>query len=136
MWGGMLKIMNWKMLSGVRHEAITPEAVLDFMIFDRENPGSIFRLPARHPRERPCRPWHPDFRVVGNLQRNLLKMRDFTLSAKMMESGPGAFFEWVKYRSHLSRGVTIGTMLQDESLRFIRLEPSWSVPTTPRASLK
>jgi hypothetical protein len=38
-----------------------------------------------------------------------------------MESGPEAFFEWVKYRSHLSRGVTIGTMLQDEALRFIRL---------------
>jgi uncharacterized alpha-E superfamily protein len=35
--------------------------------------------------------------------------------------GPGDFFEWVKYRSHTSRGVTIGTMLQDEALRFIRL---------------
>jgi uncharacterized alpha-E superfamily protein len=27
----------------------------------------------------------------------------------------------VKFRSHLSRGVTVGTMLQDESLHFIRI---------------
>jgi uncharacterized alpha-E superfamily protein len=37
------------------------------------------------------------------------------------ERDPGKFFEWVKYRSHLSRGVTVGTMLMDESLNFIRL---------------
>lgn len=39
----------------------------------------------------------------------------------MLERDPGEFFEWVKHRSHLSRGVTIGTMLKDESFYFIRL---------------
>jgi uncharacterized alpha-E superfamily protein len=34
---------------------------------------------------------------------------------------PGQFFEWVKFRSHLSRGVTVGTMLMDESLHFMRM---------------
>ena len=34
---------------------------------------------------------------------------------------PGTLFEWVKYRSHLSRGVTVGTMLQDEAFHFIRI---------------
>jgi uncharacterized alpha-E superfamily protein len=38
-----------------------------------------------------------------------------------LERDPGALFEWVNFRSHLSRGVTIGTMLQDESLHFIRI---------------
>jgi uncharacterized alpha-E superfamily protein len=37
------------------------------------------------------------------------------------ERDPGAFFEWVKFRSHLSRGVTVGTMLMDEALHFIRI---------------
>ena len=37
------------------------------------------------------------------------------------ENDPSPFFEWVKHRSHLSRGVTLGTMLQDEALFFIRL---------------
>ena len=28
------------------------------------------------------------------------------------------FIEWVKYRSHLTRGVTVGTMLRDEAYHF------------------
>ena len=43
------------------------------------------------------------------------------LAAKDHERDPTRFFEWVKYRSHLSRGVTVGTMLMDESLHFMRL---------------
>jgi uncharacterized alpha-E superfamily protein len=37
------------------------------------------------------------------------------------EKDPTQFFEWVKFRSHLSRGVTVGTMLIDEALHFMRL---------------
>src|SRR5256885_5440190 len=37
------------------------------------------------------------------------------------ERDPGQIFEWVKHRSHLSRGVTLGTMLQDEAFHFLRL---------------
>jgi len=34
---------------------------------------------------------------------------------------PSSTFEWVKFRSHLSRGVTVGTMLQDEAFHFLRI---------------
>jgi len=45
---------------------------------------------------------------------------------RMLKSGdferePAQFFEWVKFRSHLSRGVTQGTMLQDEAFHFLQL---------------
>jgi uncharacterized alpha-E superfamily protein len=44
---------------------------------------------------------------------------------RMLKTGlrarPRQFFEWVKFRSHLSRGVTVGTMLMDEALHFMRL---------------
>ena len=43
------------------------------------------------------------------------------LRAGEFERDPGQFFEWVKFRSHLSRGVTVGTMLQDEAFYFMRL---------------
>ena len=43
------------------------------------------------------------------------------LRAGDFERDPGAFFEWVKYRSHLSRGVSVGTMLMDEALHFMRI---------------
>lgn len=38
-----------------------------------------------------------------------------------MNAGVGEFFEWVKMRSSLSRGTTLGTLLQDEAYHFIRL---------------
>jgi uncharacterized alpha-E superfamily protein len=37
------------------------------------------------------------------------------------QTGPGEAFEWVKFRSHLSRGVTVGTMLQDQAFHFLRI---------------
>jgi uncharacterized alpha-E superfamily protein len=40
---------------------------------------------------------------------------------QIMNAGIGEFFEWVKMRSSLTRGVTIGTLLQDEAFHFIRL---------------
>jgi uncharacterized alpha-E superfamily protein len=43
------------------------------------------------------------------------------LAERKPERDPQSFFEWVKFRSHLSRGVTIGTMLKDEAFYFIRL---------------
>ncbi|MDD3354966.1 alpha-E domain-containing protein [Zoogloea sp.] len=120
MWAGMLKIMELQDAFLIKHPAFTTEAVLEFMILDRDNPGSILRC-LRATRENA-------HAVRGTLTSELwetsnatwLKIRGFTMT-KIMENGPGDFFEWVKYRSHLSRGVTIGTMLQDEALRFIRL---------------
>ena len=43
------------------------------------------------------------------------------LQGNAFERDPGQFLEWVKYRSHLSRGVTAGTMLQDEAFHFLRM---------------
>lgn len=119
-WGATLRIMG---LEGAFHERfadITPDNVLDFMIFDDTNPSSI-RNCLRAAREN-------GHAVRGTLTSELwettnatwLRMRDFSRE-QFFDVGAGEFFEWVKYRSHLSRGVTIGTMLQDESLRFIRI---------------
>jgi uncharacterized alpha-E superfamily protein len=33
----------------------------------------------------------------------------------------GEFVEWVKERSHLTRGVTVGTMMHDEAFHFTRI---------------
>lgn len=103
-----------------RHADPTPDNVLRYMIFDPDNLSSI-RSCLRAARENA-------HAMRGTLTSELwettnatwLKIRDFTWD-RFQDIGASDFFEWVKYRSHLSRGVTIGTMLQDESLRFIRL---------------
>ena len=43
------------------------------------------------------------------------------IATNAFQESPGEAFEWVKFRSHLSRGVTVGTMLQDEAFHFLRI---------------
>ncbi len=38
-----------------------------------------------------------------------------------LQDDPSRFFEWVKFRSHLARGVQFGTMLKDDAFHFMRL---------------
>ncbi|THF60993.1 alpha-E domain-containing protein [Pseudothauera rhizosphaerae] len=119
-WGATLRIMGLEGAFHQRYAEISPDAVLEFMVFDQENPSSV-RNCLRAARENA-------HAVRGTLTSELwettngtwLRMRDFT-PEMLADAGASEFFEWVKYRSHLSRGVTIGTMLQDEALRFIRL---------------
>lgn len=119
-WGATLRIMELEKAFHAVHAEISADAVLDFMIFNADNPNSI-RSCLRLTRENA-------HAVRGTLTSELwettnstwLKMRDFN-SDKLYDQGVSSFFEWVKFRSHLSRGVTLGTMLQDEALRFIRI---------------
>ncbi len=119
-WGATLRIMGLEEAYRQKHGAVSLDNVLDFMIFDAENKSSI----------RNCLQATRDnaHAVRGTLTSELwetsnatwLKMRDFN-PERLNDEGVSSFFEWVKFRSHLSRGVTLGTMLQDEALRFIRI---------------
>lgn len=119
-WASLLATMGLEAAYAARHGELDAQAVLDFMVFDPNNPISIYSC-LRYARENA-------HAVRGTLTSEVweatnatwLAMRDLT-PFSLRDKGPGEFFEWVKYRSHLSRGVAIGTMLQDEALRFMRL---------------
>mgnify|MGYP001243244211 FL=1 len=90
------------------------------MVRDGDNPSSIFScLRAARENARAVRGaltteiWETQNQTWLELRRHL--------EDGALERDPGQFFEWVKYRSHLSRGVTLGTMLQDEAFHFLRL---------------
>src|SRR5580692_5520769 len=103
-----------------RHETIEPGAVFEFVSLDRDYGGSIFSC-LRSARE--------NARAVrGSLTSELWETLNSTwLEAKstaaLRSSRPdiGQFVEWVKERSHLTRGVTIGTMMRDEAFHFTRI---------------
>ncbi|MGO9513571.1 MAG: alpha-E domain-containing protein [Steroidobacteraceae bacterium] len=103
-----------------RHETIELRAVFEFMSLDRDYSGSIVNC-LRSARE--------NARAVrGSLTSELWETLNSTwLEARsiMARSVPradiGEFVEWVKERSHLTRGVTIGTMLRDEAFHFTRI---------------
>ena len=103
-----------------RHESIVPMAVFEFVSLDRDYSGSIVNcLRAARENARAVR---------GSLTSELWETLNSTwLDARsfMARSTPrtdiGHFVEWVKERSHLTRGVTIGTMLRDEAFYFTRI---------------
>ena len=100
-----------------RYGAVTPGNAIAFLVFDRENPQSIISC-VRAARE--------NARAVrGTLTSEIWETINSTWLdirvAGMRSSSEGEvgnFFEWVKHRSHLTRGVIQGTMLRDEAWHF------------------
>ncbi|QVQ25680.1 alpha-E domain-containing protein [Achromobacter deleyi] len=119
-WLGVLRISELQGLYQSKYASISPSDVLEYMVRDPENPSSIYSC-MRAARE--------NARAVrGSLTTEVWETYNTTwlellkhLHTGLLERNPGEFFEWVKFRSHLARGVTIGTMLEDEALYFLRI---------------
>lgn len=101
------------------HGAITPRAAFDFLAFDRNHSGSIVScLHAARENGRAVRGTITSD-MWETLNTTYLKSRTFHTS--LPDGARGEFLEWVKYRAHMSRGVTSGTMLRDEAMCFLRI---------------
>jgi uncharacterized alpha-E superfamily protein len=119
-WRALLSISELTEEFDERYEVVSPRDVMDFMVRDVGNSSSISAcLQAARENARAVRGslttevWETHNDTWLDLQRKL--------ADRTPERDPQAFFEWVKFRSHLSRGVTIGTMLKDEAFYFVRL---------------
>lgn len=119
-WRGVLSISELIPAFMQKHNALHSEAVLDFMVRDEGNPSSIYAcLQAARENARAVRGVLTTEAWETQNQTWLMLQNQFTRGAWTQD--PGEFFEWVKHRSHLWRGVTLGTMLRDEALHFVRL---------------
>ncbi|MDR2324738.1 MAG: alpha-E domain-containing protein [Acidovorax sp.] len=119
-WLGVLSISELIPAYYRRHEQVTRDDVLHFMVCDERNPSSIYAcLQAARENARAVRGaltsevWETQNQTWLELTQQLKDGR--------FAQDPARLLEWVKYRSHLSRGVSSGTMLQDEAFHFVRL---------------
>ncbi len=97
--------------------AVTPANAIAFMAFDRDNPMSIYScLRAARENARAVRGTLTS-EIWETLNATWLEMRVASMRSTS-DAEMGNFFEWVKYRSHLARGVMQGTMLRDEAWHF------------------
>ncbi len=120
---------GWRSLLGIseltgsfseHYPKVDARNVMDFMVRDAANASSIVAC-VRAARE--------NARAVrGALTTEVWETQNQTwlefnrlLASGNFQRDPSTLFEWVKFRSHLSRGVTVGTMLQDEALHFLRI---------------
>ena len=119
-WKGLLSISELSGDFASRYGAVTARSVMEYMVSDPENGSSIRNcLMAARENARAVR---------GTLTTEVWETQNQTWLEfqRMVSSGaflkdPGTAFEWVKFRSHLSRGVTVGTMLQDDAFHFLRI---------------
>lgn len=120
-WQGLLSISELKPAYAAKYgDSINPRDVMDFMVRDEKNSSSIISC-LKNARENAravrgtltTEVWETQNQTYLEVIR-MLRQGDF-------ERDPSQFFEWVKFRSHLSRGVTLGTMLQDEAFHFLRM---------------
>ncbi|MDM9558883.1 MULTISPECIES: alpha-E domain-containing protein [Bordetella] len=120
LWRAVLRISELQHGYDARYPAVTPLDVLHYMVREPHNQSSIYAcLRAARENARAVR---------GSLTTEVWETYNATwlelqkhLQTNLPERNPGEFFEWVKFRAHLARGVTIGTMLEDEALHFLRL---------------
>ena len=116
-WNALLATSDLMGEFKTRYEEITPENALAFFAFDYANPSSIISC------------WHA-VRENARAVRGALTAETWeTVNTTWLElkgiqatihtgADVGNFFEWVKYRSHLLRGVLRSTMLRDEAFNF------------------
>ncbi len=103
-----------------RYSDVCARDVLRYMVLDPDNPSSIYSC-ARGARE--------NARAVrGSITSEMWEVLNTTwlemqnMSESRLDSdGVVQFFDWVKDRSHMFRGVTVGTALRDQAFRFNRL---------------
>jgi uncharacterized alpha-E superfamily protein len=119
-WKGLLSISELTGDYDKRIGAVNARNVMDYMVSDAANASSIRNcLMAARENARAVR---------GTLTTEVWETQNQTwlefqrmVADDVFQKDPGDAFEWVKFRSHLSRGVTMGTMLQDEAFHFMRL---------------
>jgi uncharacterized alpha-E superfamily protein len=119
-WRAMLKISELNDQFSSQHDQVLPVTVIAFMVSDMNNLSSIMRcLQAARENARAVR---------GSITTELWETINTTWldAQRMIREGalsraPAEFFEWVKFRSHLTRGVNNGTMMRGEVYDFIQL---------------
>jgi uncharacterized alpha-E superfamily protein len=119
-WNAIIALNSLEKEFAARYATVNAENVLRFMVSDTDNQVSIHSC-LRLARENA-------HAVRGTVTSEMWETMNATwLEAReksfeqIFNAGVGEFFDWVKTRSSLSRGVTIGTLLQDEAFHFIRL---------------
>ncbi len=103
-----------------RHKTVTLPSLIEFMALDDDNPSSICTCIRLARDNAHAVRWQITSEMWETLNATWLEMGSL---ARDQVTGREAtrFFDWVKERSHLFRGVTYGTIVRGEAFNFSRL---------------
>jgi len=103
-----------------RHDKLTLPALIEFMALDEENPSSIYSCLKWARDNAHAVRWQITSEMWETLNATWIEMRAIP-RGRVTGAGATQFFDWVKERSHLFRGVTYGTIVRGEAFNFSRL---------------
>jgi uncharacterized alpha-E superfamily protein len=119
-WRGVLGISELTDSFAAKYPDFHSRHVMDFMVRDAGNASSISACVAAARENARAVRGALTTEVWETTNQTWLEFNRLYANGDMHRD-PSGLFEWVKFRSHLSRGVTVGTMLQDEALHFLRI---------------
>ena len=119
-WQPVLTIADGTQTDDTVRTDLDTQGVIRWSVLDSQNPSSILSC-LRAARENA----HAVRSVIPNdlweaINATWLEARQLTWD-RLMHQGLTVFCDWVKQRSNLYRGVTLGTMIRDEVYSFLRL---------------
>ena len=103
-----------------RHDKLTLPALIEFMALDEANPSSIYSCLKWARDNAHAVRWQITSEMWETLNATWIEMRAIP-RGRVTGAGATQFFDWVKERSHLFRGVTYGTIVRGEAFNFSRL---------------
>src|SRR6266850_912292 len=103
-----------------RHDKLGLAALIEFMALDEKNPSSIYSCLKGARENAHAVRWLITSEMWETLNATWLEVRAIP-KHRVTGSGATEFFDWVKERSHLFRGVTYGTIVRGEAFNFSRL---------------
>jgi uncharacterized alpha-E superfamily protein len=103
-----------------KKKPVTFDALVDYLALDADNPSSIYSCLKWARENAHAVRWQITSEMWETLNTTWIEMKNVR-KADLAGAGATRFFDWVKDRSHLYRGVTYGTILRSEAFNFSRL---------------
>jgi uncharacterized alpha-E superfamily protein len=103
-----------------RKKPVTLDGLVEFMALDTGNPSSIYSCLRLARENAHAMRWQITSEMWETLNATWIEMKRVR-RADLAGAGATRFFDWVKERSHLFRGVTYGTIMRGEAFNFSRL---------------
>jgi len=99
---------------------VTLQGLVDFLALDPDNPSSIYSSLRLARENAHAVRWQITSEMWETLNTTWIEMKRVR-RGELAGAGAAKFFDWVKDRSHLFRGVTYGTIMRGEAFNFSRL---------------
>jgi uncharacterized alpha-E superfamily protein len=103
-----------------QHAELTLPGLIEFMALDEKNPSSIYSCLKWARENAHAVRWQLTSEMWETINATWLEMRALP-RGRVTGAGATQFFDWVKDRSHMFRGVTYGTIVRGEAFNFSRL---------------